>query len=185
MGWLLCIHHCWLYRCQNWRTLVNRAADGRSELRCDESFMISGGTVFLNIGGSIHQVKWETIDKFPKSRLQRLRFATTESNVNTNNHQQSLYTLSKLLILWSFSPFHLFCRILVVSSNYLLNIYLDHDRVKIRKNLVSSLVIKSIPRRDPVPVRLVLPGQEGVLLRQVAADIREHSGPLPQGDGGH
>ena len=31
-------------------------------------------------------------------------------------------------------------------------------------------------------MRLVLPGQEGVLLRQVAEDIREHSGPLPQGD---
>ena len=69
-----------------------------------------------------------------------------------------------------------------VSSNYLLKIYLDQDRVRIRKNLVSSLVIKSIPRRDPVPVRLVLRGKEGVLLRQVAEDIREHSGPLPQGD---
>ena len=33
-------------------------------------------------------------------------------------------------------------------------------------------------------MRLVLRGQEGVLLRQVAQDIREHSGPLPQGDGG-
>ena len=44
-----------------------------------EYFMhISGGTVFLNVGGTIHQVRWETIDKFPKSRLQRLRFATTE-----------------------------------------------------------------------------------------------------------
>ena len=32
-------------------------------------------------------------------------------------------------------------------------------------------------------MRLVLRGQEGVLLRQVAEDIREHSGPLPQGDG--
>ena len=38
-----------------------------------------GGTVILNVGGSIHQVKWETIDKFPKSRLQRLRYATSES----------------------------------------------------------------------------------------------------------
>ena len=32
-------------------------------------------------------------------------------------------------------------------------------------------------------MRLVLRGQEGVLLRQVAEDIREHSWPLPQGDG--
>ena len=31
-------------------------------------------------------------------------------------------------------------------------------------------------------MRLVLRGKEGVLLRQVAEDIREHSGPLPQGD---
>jgi len=41
----------------------------------------SGGTVILNVGGSIHQVKWETIDKFPKSRLQRLRYATSESTI--------------------------------------------------------------------------------------------------------
>ena len=45
-----------------------------------QKFMnILGCTVLLNVGGTIHQVKWETIDKFPKSRLQRLRFATTES----------------------------------------------------------------------------------------------------------
>ena len=36
------------------------------------------GTVILNVGGSVHQVKWETIDKFPKSRLQKLRYATTQ-----------------------------------------------------------------------------------------------------------
>ena len=27
----------------------------------------------------MNQVKWETIDKFPKSRLQKLRYATSES----------------------------------------------------------------------------------------------------------
>ena len=32
----------------------------------------------LNVGGTIHQVKWDTIDKFPKSRLQKLRYAVTE-----------------------------------------------------------------------------------------------------------
>jgi len=42
---------------------------------------VAEGTVFLNVGGTIHQVKWETIDKFPKSRLQRLRFATTEGEI--------------------------------------------------------------------------------------------------------
>ena len=36
--------------------------------------------MILNVGGSINQVKWETIDKFPKSRLQRLRYAVTEGN---------------------------------------------------------------------------------------------------------
>ena len=35
-------------------------------------------TVILNVGGMIHQVKWETIEKFPKSRLHNLRFAVTE-----------------------------------------------------------------------------------------------------------
>jgi len=41
----------------------------------------AGGTVILNIGGSIHQVKWETIDKFPRSRLQKLRYATSETEI--------------------------------------------------------------------------------------------------------
>ena len=44
--------------------------------------------MLLNIGGALHQVKWETIDKFPKSRLQKLRYATTQgktkSTVNFN-----------------------------------------------------------------------------------------------------
>ena len=39
-------------------------------------------TVILNVGGTIHQVKWETIEKFPKSRLHNLRFAVTEGNIN-------------------------------------------------------------------------------------------------------
>ena len=39
----------------------------------------SSGTLVLNVGGTINQVKWETIDKFPKSRLQKLRYATSES----------------------------------------------------------------------------------------------------------
>ena len=34
--------------------------------------------VVLNVGGTIHQVRWDTIDKFPNSRLQRLRYATSE-----------------------------------------------------------------------------------------------------------
>ena len=38
----------------------------------------TGGTVILNVGGKIHQVGWETIDKFPKSRLQKIRYATSE-----------------------------------------------------------------------------------------------------------
>jgi len=42
---------------------------------------LAGGTVILNVGGSTHQVKWETIDKFPKSRLQKLRYATTETEI--------------------------------------------------------------------------------------------------------
>ena len=38
----------------------------------------NGGTVILNVGGKIHQVRWETIDKFPRSRLQKIRYATSE-----------------------------------------------------------------------------------------------------------
>jgi hypothetical protein len=36
-------------------------------------------TVILNVGGINHRVKWETIDKFPKSRLQNLKNATSNS----------------------------------------------------------------------------------------------------------
>jgi len=39
------------------------------------------GTVILNVGGKIHQVRWETIDKFPKSRLQKIRYATSEVEI--------------------------------------------------------------------------------------------------------
>ena len=43
----------------------------------------SQNIVILNVGGTIHQVKWDTIDKFPNSRLQRLRYATTECKNNS------------------------------------------------------------------------------------------------------
>jgi len=39
------------------------------------------GTIMLNVGGTFHQVRWDTMDKFPKSRLQKLRYATTESEI--------------------------------------------------------------------------------------------------------
>ena len=42
---------------------------------------IAVGTVILNVGGAVHQVKWETINKFPKSRLQKLRYATFKSKL--------------------------------------------------------------------------------------------------------
>lgn len=42
----------------------------------------SSGTLILNVGGTINQVKWETIDKFPKSRLQKLRYATCDGQEN-------------------------------------------------------------------------------------------------------
>ena len=35
---------------------------------------------------------------------------------------------------------------------------------------------------DSRPVRLLLAAEEGVLLRPVSEDIREHLGPVPQGD---
>ena len=43
-------------------------------------------TVILNVGGTIHQVRWETIEKFPKSRLHSLRFAITEGNLITRHN---------------------------------------------------------------------------------------------------
>ena len=42
---------------------------------------VAGGTVILNVGGTVHQVRWETIDKFPRSRLQRLRYASTQGEI--------------------------------------------------------------------------------------------------------
>ena len=42
---------------------------------------VAKGAVSLNVGGTVHLVKWETIDKFPKSRLQKLRYATSEGEI--------------------------------------------------------------------------------------------------------
>ena len=47
-------------------------------------------TVILNVGGTIHQVKWETIEKFPKSRLHNLRFAVTEGHSVENKMEKFL-----------------------------------------------------------------------------------------------
>ena len=47
------------------------------------------GTVLLNVGGAYHQVKWETIDKFPKSRLQKLRYATTQGREKIESDSES------------------------------------------------------------------------------------------------
>ena len=53
-----------------------------------------GGVVILNVGGKIHQVKWETIDKFPKSRLQKLRYATSQGMIDVLIHKTRMYDLS-------------------------------------------------------------------------------------------
>ena len=50
-------------------------------------------TVVLNVGGMIHQVRWETIEKFPKSRLHSLRYAMTEGDWEIN-----LLTVNSLML---------------------------------------------------------------------------------------
>ena len=52
------------------------------------------GAVSLNVGGTVHLVKWETIDKFPKSRLQKLRYATTQGNTDICGLQKSYQSQS-------------------------------------------------------------------------------------------
>merc|ERR1719189_3149524 len=46
------------------------------------NYPLNTGTLVLNVGGTINQVKWETIDKFPRSRLQKLRYATCEAEIS-------------------------------------------------------------------------------------------------------
>ena len=50
-------------------------------LFCFLLISVGRDTVVLNVGGTLHQVRWETIEKFPKSRLHCLRFAITEGNL--------------------------------------------------------------------------------------------------------
>ena len=49
--------------------------------------------MILNVEGKIHQVKWETIDKFPKSRLQKLRYATSQGMIDFLIHETRIYDL--------------------------------------------------------------------------------------------
>ena len=47
-----------------------------------------GDVVVLNVGGTIHQVRWDTIDKFPNSRLQKLRYATSECELFREKYRE-------------------------------------------------------------------------------------------------
>ena len=54
-------------------------AQTASDNRVSDSALDGGrDVVVLNVGGTIHQVRWDTIDKFPNSRLQKLRYAASD-----------------------------------------------------------------------------------------------------------
>ena len=60
-----------------------------------------GGPVILNVGGKRHEVRWNTLDKFPTSRLGRLRHCVTHRG--SDNCQSFNFSPNQLVNL---SPYY-------------------------------------------------------------------------------
>ena len=77
------MYACFLVKCHSFQIrcpLVSGSAP--------EGGRTIGDVVVLNVGGTIHQVRWDTIDKFPNSRLQKLRYATSECELSCEKYRE-------------------------------------------------------------------------------------------------
>ena len=61
------------------------AFEGRADSSNYSTFFYPKDSVTLNVGGKRHEVRWDTLDKFPNSRLGRLRHSVSHRGKQISN----------------------------------------------------------------------------------------------------